>query len=174
MRNNIPADKARGINLPETLPPNWNEFLSNIREQIDELKDRASRIGGDTSNLMQYLNGLRQDMANVWRACMQHNPEALRLFEEAEAAARERDQHFRGHFGNQLLRDDPCFPSDEVIPSLLCEDVRTVAAVWAMMPEQNRSGLDRGIADCIHAAMAEGFDIGNVREQLHAIGWPRS
>jgi hypothetical protein len=123
---------------------------------------------------VQYLNELRRDMANVWRASMQHNPEALRLYEVAEAAARERDELFRGDFGNQLLRDDPCFPSDEVVPSLLCEDVRTVAAVWAMMPDATRDGLDRSIADCIHGTMAEGFEIGEVREQLHAIGWPRS
>ena len=166
-------DKVHAIDLPENLPPNWNDFLSTIREQIDELKDRARQIGGDTSKALQYLNDLRRHMANVWRECSKHNPEALRLYEIAEAAARERDEAFKGDFGNQLLRDDPCFPSGEVVPSLLCEDPKTVAAVWEMMPEANRSSLDRGIADCIHNAMAEGFDIGDVREQLHAIGWPR-
>jgi len=168
------VDKSRGIELPENLPPNWNEFLGNVREQIDELKDRARQIGGDTSNVMEYLNNLRGNMADVWRACNQHNSEALRIYEEAEALVRKRDEVFRGDFGNQILRSDPCFPSDEVVPSLLCEDARTVAAVWAMMPQENRPGLDRSIADCIHAAMAEGFDIGTVREQLLAIGWPRS
>jgi hypothetical protein len=167
------VDKVRAIDMPETLPRNWNEYLSNIREQIDALKDRTRQIGGDTSHLVKYLNDTRRDMGNVWRACMKQNPEALRLYEVAEAAARERDEFFRGDFGNQLLRDDPCFPSDEVVPSLLCEDVRTVAAVWGMMAEANRATLDRSIADCIHDAMAEGFDIGTVLEHLLAIGWPR-
>ena len=167
------VDKVRAIAMPEELPSNWNEYLNNIREQIDELKDRARQIGGDTSRVMDALNSTRADFGNVWRECMKHNPEALRLYEVAEAAARERDEAFKGDFGNQLLRDDPCFPSGEVVPSLLCEDPKTVAAVWGMLPEPNRASMDRGIADCIHNAIAEGFEIGAVREQLLAIGWPR-
>jgi len=72
------------------------------------------------------------------------------------------------------LRDDPCIPPAELVPSLLCEDGKTVAAVWEMLPEANRASVDKGIADCIHDAMAEGFEIGTVREQLLAIGWPRA
>lgn len=168
------VDKVRAIEMPEELPRNWNEYLDNIREQIDELKDRARQIGGDTSRVMDALNSTRAAFGDVWRECMKHDPEALRLYEVAESAARERDEAFKGDFGNQLLRNDPCFPSDEVVPSLLCEDPKTVAAVWEILPEPNRSSTDRGIADCIHNAMAEGFDIGTVREQLLAIGWPRS
>lgn len=152
------VSKARGIDLPETLPPNWNEFLNDIREQIDALKDRARQIGGDTINIMEYLNQLRQNMGNVWRECMKHDPEALRLYEVAEAAERERDEAFKGDFGNQVLRDDPCFPSSEVVPSLLCEDPKTVAAVWEMLPETDRASIDKGIANCIHQAIAEGFN----------------
>lgn len=168
------VDKVRAVEMPEDLPRNWNDYLNNIRERIDELKVRARQIGGDTSRIVSVLNSTRSDFGNVWRECMKDNPEGLRLYEVAEAAAREHDELFRGDFGNQLLREDPCIPASEVVPSLLCEDPKTVAAFWEMMPEANRAALDKSIADCIHQAMAEGFDIGEVREQLLAIGWPRS
>jgi hypothetical protein len=166
--------KVGAINLPEDFPNNWNEYLSNIREEIDGLKKRTRQIGGDTTKLMNHLNATRSEMGNIWRECMKNNPDALRLYEIAEASAREYDQEFRGDFGEQLLRDDPCIPAGELAPSLLSEDPRTVAAFWAMLPDANKKVFDKMIADCIHAAMAEGFEIGKVREQLLAMGWPRS
>jgi hypothetical protein len=42
---------------------------------------------------------------------MKNNLEGLRLYEIPEAKAREYDQEFRGDFGEQLLRDDPCIPA---------------------------------------------------------------
>jgi hypothetical protein len=100
--------------------------------------------------------------------------ESLRLYEIAEVEAKEYDQGFRGDFDEQLLRDDPCVPAGELAPSLLCEDSRTVAAFWTMLPDANKKVFDKMVADCIHAATAEGFEIGAVREQLLAMGWPRS
>ena len=47
-------------------------------------------------------------------------------------------------------------------------------AFWAMLPDANKKAFDKTVADCIHAATAEGFEIGTVREQLLAMGWPRS
>ncbi len=166
--------RVGAINLPEDFPNNWNEYLSNIREAIDGLKKRTRQIGGDTTKLMDHLNATRSDMMNIWRECMKNNPEGLRLYEIAEAKATEYDQEFRGDFGEQLLRDDPCIPAGELAPSLLCEDTRTVAAFWAMFPDANKKVFDKMVADCIHAATAEGFEIGAVREQLLAMGWPRS
>jgi hypothetical protein len=166
--------KVGAINLPEDFPNNWNECLSNIREEIDGLKKRTRQIGGDTTKLMDHLNATRSDMMNIWRECMKNNPEGLRLFEIAEAKATEYDQESRGDFGEQLLRDDPCIPAGELAPSLLCEDSRTVAAFWAILPDANKKIFDKLVADCIHAATAEGFEIGTVREQLLAMGWPRS
>jgi hypothetical protein len=168
------VDKIGAIEMPETLPRNWNGYLDNIREQIDELKARSRQIGGDTTKITDHLNRTRRDFGNVWRECMKNNPEGLRLYEIAEASALKYDEDFRGDFGNQLLRDDPCIPAGEVVPSLLCEDSKTVASFWEKMPEANRATIDRSIADCIHDATTEGFQIGAVREQLLAMGWPRS
>jgi len=168
------VDKCRAIEMPETLPPNWNDYLNGIREQIDELKARARQIGGDTTTLMDALNSTRLDFGNVWRECMKNNPEALRLYEIAEAAAREHDEMFRGDFGNQLLRDDPTIPASELVPSLLCEDPEAVASFWRKLPEAERANTNKWAADILHAAIAEGFDIGLVREQLFAMDWPRS
>jgi hypothetical protein len=168
------VDKIGTINLPEDFPNNWNEYLTNITDQIDTLKRRARQIGGDMTQIMHHLNSTRSDMGNIWRECMKNRPESLRLYEIAEAAARKYDEEFRGDFGNQLLRDDPCIPAGELAPSLLCEDAKTVAAFWEKLPEANRKTFDKMVADCIHGAMAEDFEIGTVREQLLAIGWPRS
>jgi hypothetical protein len=168
------VDKVGAIELPADFPHNWNEYLTNIREQIDTLKARARQLGGDTAKIMHHLNSTRSDMGNLWRECMKNNPEGLRLYEIAEAAAREYDEEFRGDFGNQLLRDDPCIPAGELVPSLLCEDAKTVAAFWEKLPKANRTTIDKMVADCIHGATAEGFEIGTLREQLLAMGWPRS
>ena len=168
------VDKCRAIEMPENLPRNWNDYLDGIREQIDELKARARQIGGDTTTLMNALNSTRLDFGNVWRECMKNNPEALRLYEIAEAAAREHDEMFRGDFGNQLLRDDPTIPASELVPSLLCEDPETVASFWRKLSEAERANTNKWAADSLHTAIAEGFDIGSVREQLFAMDWPRS
>jgi hypothetical protein len=111
------VDKCGALDLSETLPRHWKDYLNNIREQIDELKARARQIGGDTTKIIDHLNSTRRDMGNVWRECMKNNPEVLRLYEIAEAAAREYDEMFRGDFGNQLLRDDPTIPASELVPS---------------------------------------------------------
>jgi hypothetical protein len=111
------VDKCRAIEMPETLPHNWNDYLNGIREQVDELKARARQIGGDTTTVMDALNSTRLDFGNVWRECMKNNPEGLRLYEIAEASAREYDEMFRGDFGNQLLREDPTIPAGELVPS---------------------------------------------------------
>jgi hypothetical protein len=167
--------KVGAINLPDDFPNNWNQYLGSIREEIDGLKKRTRQIGGETTKLMDHLNATRSDMMNIWRECTKNtNPENVRLYEIAEASAREYDQTFRGDFGEQLLRDDPCIPAGELAPSLLCEDPRSVAAFWSMLPEANKPAFDKMVADCIHAATAEGFQIGEVREQLLAMGWPRS
>ena len=168
------TQKVGAISLPEDFPNNWNEHLSNIREEIDRLKKRTRQIGGDTTKLINHLDATRSDMMNIWRECMKDNPEGLRLFEIAEAKAREHDQESRCDFGQQLLRDDPCIPACELAPSLLCEDSSTVASFWVMLPDANKRAFDRMVEDCIRAATAEGFEIGAVREQLLAMGWPRS
>jgi hypothetical protein len=168
------VDKCRAIEMPETLPRNWNDYLNGIREQVDELKARARQIGGDTTTVTDALNSTRLDFGNVWRECMKNNPEGLRLYEIAEASAREYDEMFRGDFGNQLLREDPTIPAGELVPSLLCEDPATVRSFWEKLPEAQREATNKWAADSIHAAMAEGFDIGSIREQLFAMDWPRS
>lgn len=168
------VDKYRAIELPETLRRNWNDFLGGLREQIDELRIRARQIGGDTTRIMEMLNSTRLNFVNVWREQMQNNPEALRLYEIAEAAVREHEETFRGDFCNQLLRDDPTIPASELVPSLLCEDPESVASFWQQLPDAQRQDTNKWAADCIHAAIAEGFDIGSVREQLLAMDWPRA
>src|ERR1700693_2685211 len=59
--------KVGAINLPEDFPNHWNEYLSNIREEIDGLKKRTRQIGGETTKLMDHLNATRSDMMNIWR-----------------------------------------------------------------------------------------------------------
>jgi hypothetical protein len=168
------VDKIGALELPEDLPRNWNAYLNDIREQIDALKERAGQIGHDTTTIMDHLNRTRRDMGEIYRECMKNNPEGLRLHAEAEEAYWAHQNEFRSYdFGNQLLRDDPCIPSNELVPALLCEPPEACASFWANLPEENKPGVDKWIADCIHDAMQDGFDIGTVREQLQAMGWPR-
>lgn len=95
-------EQVKAIELPENLPRNWGDFLDDIRQRIDALKGRARQIGGDTTQIMEFLNSTRGNMADVWRACNKGNAEALRLYDVAEAAAKEHDEIFRGDFGNQF------------------------------------------------------------------------
>jgi hypothetical protein len=167
-------DRCNAIELPDELPLNWSDFLSDIREQIDELKARARQIGGDTSRIIDYLNNTRSDMANVWKAGMKGNEEGLRLYETAEAAAREHDELFRGDFGHQLLREDTCIPPDEIAAALLSEDAKTVAAFYDAIPEEQQNATRRWASEIVKHARAEGFDLMTIKDQLYALGWPRA
>ena len=165
---------VKAIELPEELPYDWNAFLSDIRERIDALTKRAREVGGDTSKIRGYLESLRGKMSEVWRSCMKGNENALKLFEAAEASAKAYDEQFRGEFGNQLLRKgEKSIPPADVIPALLCEDPKSVAAFYETLPEDNRKNLQKWVADIIARASKEGFDIMTVKEQLYALGWPR-
>ena len=163
-------EKVKAIELPENLPRNWGDFFNDMRQRIDELKARARQIGGDTIQIMDFLNSTRSNMADAWRACYKDNAELLRLYEEAEAAAREYDEIFRGDFGNQLLRDDMCIPRDEVVPALLSEDAATVAAFCDMIGDAKRTDAKRWAAQIVKDAEKEGFDIMSIKEQLYALG----
>lgn len=169
------VDKFRAIDIPEEIPPNHDDYLDNIREQIDALKERARQIGGDTVKIKDALNDTRLNFADVWHATRKSNPKALAIYEEAEAAYHAHDQELelRGDFSNQLLRDDPSIPPGEVVPALLTENAESVAAFWQTMPDDQKTSINKWAADCIHDAMTEGFEIGHVREQLLAMGWPR-
>ena len=165
---------VKAIELPEELPYDWNAFLSDIRERIDALRKRAREVGGDTSKIRSYLDSLRDSMSEVWRGCMKGNENALKLFEAAEASAKAYDEQFRGEFGNQLLRKgEKSIPPADVIPALLCEDPKSVAAFYETLPEDNRKNLQKWVADIIERASKEGLDIMTVKEQLYALGWPR-
>lgn len=167
-------EKVKAIELPESLPRNWSDFLHDIRQQIDALKVRARQIGGDTTQIMEFLNSTRSDMADVWKACIKGNTEALGLYEAAEALARAYDEIFRGDFGNQLLRDDACIPKEELVPALLSEDVATVTAFCEKIGEAELSAAKLWAAQIVTAAEKEGFDIMSIKTQLYALGWPRS
>jgi hypothetical protein len=167
-------EKVKAIELPEKLPRNWSDFLAQVREQIDELKKRTRQIGGDTTKIMDFLNNTRSNMADVWRACNKGNAEALRLYEIAEAAAREYDHTFRGDFGNQLLRDDTCIPREEIVPALLSENAGTVAAFYERLGDPERATAKQWVAQIVMDAAKEGFDITSIKEQLYAMGWPHS
>jgi len=166
-------EQVKAIELPENLPRNWSDFLDDIRQRIDALKGRARQIGGDTTQIMEMLNSTRSNMADVWRACNKGNAEALRLYEVAEAAAREHDEIFRGDFGNQLLRDDACIPKEELVPALLSEDAATVAAFCDMIGDAERTDVKLWAAQIVKDAGKEGFDIMSIKDQLYALGWPR-
>jgi hypothetical protein len=167
------AINAKSIELPKHLPIDWQGFLSNIRERIDLLKKRAKQIGGDTTQIMDLLQSLRDAMANVSREQMRGNVEALSLFERAEAMAKEQDKIFRLDFINQVLRKDDCIPREELVPALLCEDAATVAAFCELTGEAQRKDAQLWAAQITKEAEKEGFDIMSIKEQLYALGWPR-
>lgn len=52
------------------------------------------------------------------------------------------------------------------MPSLLCEDAESVASFWRNLPDVQRPMVNKWVADSIHAAQTEGFDIGSIRERL--------
>jgi hypothetical protein len=168
------VERVKTIELPDTLPSNWGAFFNNIRERIDELKVRARQIGGDTTKIVAVLDSTRTNMMAAWRVCLKGDAETLKVLDRADAMARAQNEMFDGDFINQMMRKDSCIPREEITPAILTEDANTVAMCWAIMDEPAKAVTKQLVAEIVSNAQKEGFDILSIKEQLCAMGWPRS
>lgn len=167
--------QAKAIDIPESLPRNWGEFLPKTREQLDELIDRAREIGGDTTQILDVLNGTRVNMIDVWRKCLQENgnTDGLAALEKAEEMHSAGEQLFSGTFLNQLRRKDRSIPHEELVPTLLCESAKSISTYFAILGDPERASAKQWAANVVIEAEKEGFNVLSIKEQLLAMGLTR-
>ena len=104
-----------------------------LREEIDTLLQRAAELGSsaldDDARLTQLQDALLRDMRHVGT----QTPEAKPVIAEAEHFYRANVMGSRNSFLAQCTRVDSPIRPEEVLPSLLSEDIPTIRATVASL-----------------------------------------
>lgn len=142
-----------------------------LREEIDGLLQRAAALGSsaldDDARLTQLQDALLRDMRQVAR----QKPEAESAIAEAELFYRANVMGSRNSFLAQCTRVDSPIHPEEVLPSLLSEDIPTIhAAVVSLAHDQALLGTLRQQARALAAEVeALGNAVPVLQDKLRAL-----
>lgn len=163
--------------LRETeLPADWSGYLDQMREKLDALADRISRMG-NAPDVQKTVAKLREYVIGIWHDTYKSYPEKLALLDKAEAAhAQRQNTMLVTEWLRQILHPDKVIPPDEIIPALLSEDIAALtAAVKVMESEPSlRSTMllhvRTGALDVVRPALAAGHTLPDIAEKLSILG----
>lgn len=152
----------------------WLSDLNGFREHIDAAREQLQSVGGDIADLDDLLKKCRTLLMEEWRSRLRGDQQGLEALDEAEDAHTKKEALLGTTFWRQLKSPAAPIPKGELVPALLCEDPRTVARFVEVLPETERKDALHWAAAVISAADTEGFDVMTIKEQLYALGFPRS
>lgn len=121
------------------LPGNVDtEVILDIRERIDRLYEQVCGLAGDRSEEKQGLARLHQAITQAIRDSAEGDVEAItRLDEEARAREIHLQLLEQPIIADLLYPDSPITP-DELVPSLLSEDVDSFATTMGIFSDEQR------------------------------------
>ena len=153
--------------LPDDLP---SREVNPIRERIGDLTQRAAQVGGQASEIASRLTTFRRKLIQTWSNSFSDNPNALKELQEAEAFYHAGAWKFNNPFVAQMNRDDTPITREEVVPSILTEDVATIRTVMAALGEPVGVILARFAVDLVQEVRARGEMLPGIEEKLTAMG----
>jgi hypothetical protein len=131
--------------------PLYIEDLSTL-EKIQAFLEEAASIGGDIGHIIKTLEDLED---KTIRDLNEKKPEKSHLLDKARSAS----AVARTPFLRQLLRKDTPILENEVVPTLLTEDLATISAVGlASRSFPNFRPSTEDITRCLDEAVRGGFD----------------
>lgn len=167
VRRRIGAVQAE---LAAAIPGQGTGDLARWREELDEGHERLFAAGGEPE-LESLWRSLRDHVIECWRAEIAGDVDAVRALDEAEAS-------FRRHLASktvwsaQVLSDPRPIPTEEVVPSLLCESVDDIRRSVAALGDDTMSEIRPAALRCVMQALAEGHDVPGHRQKLAVLDVP--
>jgi hypothetical protein len=135
------------------------EELRPVQRGIQTLFRRSTEVGGKAIGLAWELRNLHQTLADLW-------PQAA---DRAVAAAAPESLEPDHSFLSQALRADSPIRPDELVPSLLSEDVGTIRSVARGLDAGTREMYRLAARALVESVRAGGDAIAGLDEKLRAL-----
>lgn len=144
----------------------YSEFL-DLREAVERLILRAAEIGPIADQQRDALRHVYDSIVDVLRKdCPSEHRAQL---EDALAHSEKYQREWANQFVKQLKRNDTPIANDELVPSLLTEDVETVRFFASILEEAVRKDTYDLAVTLISDAQSEGYTVAQAEEKLQAL-----
>jgi len=153
--------------LPDFMP---FEQFNPIRERIQDLIHRAVEVGGEASETVPKLRTLRHILIQQVSEALSNNPRALKALQEAEAFHQANEGKLENQFLAQMLRDDTPITAEDVVPSILTEDVATIRTVMAVVGEHLAAKFHQAAVVLVEEVRARGETVPGIDKKLATLG----
>lgn len=139
-------------------------------EQLDDLILRASELGGEVLKEQEKMIQLFEGTLAELRTAV--NREQADGLQELEEATSYRWKLFLNAFVAQMNRPNTPITAEEVVPSMLTEDPKTIQLVMSFLDkDKDRQERVRWLAvRLLLQVSGEGHDVPQLREKLRALG----
>lgn len=152
----------------EQKPPSvpYSDVL-DLRKPFERLIFRAAEIGDIACQQSEALRHVYKSVEQILRDGCPSEGKA-----ELESLLADSEQHWQrwtNQFVKQWKRGDTPIPGDELLPSLLTEDVETVRFFASMLEEAVRKDTCDLAVTLISDAQSEGYTLAQAEEKLQAL-----
>lgn len=164
----------------ESLPKEWFTFLNGLRERLDTLSNNHVRcIGRNSAPLEEYIARTRATVMKIWRNQLAGNVEALATLDQASELEKQEAAIFLTEWSRHIGHSGQFIPFDEVVPSLLTEDIESLTAIIKIIESQPKSqpsllpvllNARTGALDIVRPLLASGHLIPGIVEKLNILG----
>jgi hypothetical protein len=165
----LQADSQKFIDelwsLPDGQKLTFNE-INKWRERVQEFIMRAAAVGNIADSHRERLRPVYNGVVNTHRKSCP--PEHKAQLEAAIANSDSYQKTWSNLFVAQVTRKDTPITPDDLLPSLLVEDVETVRLMVSTMTEENRIAAGRAAAVLIQEAKKEGYTVPDAEEKVRA------
>ncbi len=157
---------VRELDLPDDFMT-LTEF-NTLRKRTEDLHERALAVGGDVSDVVNGLIGLRKVLIQSVQEGASNNPDALSAIQKAES----RYQAYArwAHIPVVMQNIQDMFPGEELVPALLTEDPDTIRTVMGGLDDRIKKIVREEAINLVLQVAAEGKAIPRIGEKLDALG----
>ena len=170
--------------LQETdFPPNWQDFLGDIRDRIDELLPQVHRLGSNSKLLEEHLNESRLFISDTWIGAYKNQPETQALYAEADKLHYLQQATMYGtQWLAQIGNPEGIIPPDEVVAAFLCQSIEEVRETVRILEADTASDdggpslrtvllqMRSGTLDVVKPLLRAGHELPGIREKLDILG----
>ncbi|MDO8461710.1 MAG: hypothetical protein Q7S98_02500 [Deltaproteobacteria bacterium] len=144
--------------------------MSTIEDKLDALTIRCFEVGGASLQVLPGLRKINESVsADIQDGISEEDQEAARTLRQAREEYLKKRLSFSNEFFAQLNRKGTPIKREDVIASLLSEDLETIKLANDMGLSKDLNFLAEAVI-IAHKAEAEGADTDILREKLKALG----
>lgn len=136
-----------------------------LREEVDELIERAVSVGGSADDLVPKLEGLRSSLLESMKQTAEHDPDAR----EGRGVLLPWCSAFHEPVVLQIARKDGPIPPEDLVPRILSEDRSTIRAVASAMPPAARELLLQEAQIIAKEARQRGYPAAKLEPKLETL-----